>query len=137
MYNSGIREKQFMSYIDPKTVLSPKGSVSDVEVVFNTGPSENSWSIAKLKWDDEPAVGIRWNGGEDSGVGNPQSRGNPTWFIVPSELSKVVLEYAETLAKKTHQNLAAAYHEMAQDHEREVEAEQWCEGLIGNASPER
>src|SRR5437016_5698757 len=126
-----------MGYIDPKAVISPKGLVSDVEVVFNTGPIENSWSIATLKWGNEPAVGIRWNGDEASGVGNPQSRGNPTWFIVPRELAEHVLGHAKILAKQRHQSLAAAYREMAADHQREAEAEEWCEGLIGNASQER
>jgi len=128
-----------MSYIDPKTVLSPRGSVGDVEVVFNTGPTANSWSIAKLTWEGEPAVGIRWNGdGEaERGVGSPQARGNPTWFIVPGELAECVLEQAETLAKQTNQNLEAAYREMAADDQRETEAQEWCEGLIANAPQER
>jgi hypothetical protein len=30
-------------------------------------------------------------------------------------------------------DLVSAYREMAADHEREAEAEQWCEGLIGDA----
>lgn len=125
-----------MAYIDPKTVLAPKNSVSDVEVVFNTGPTKNSWSVARLRWEGEPAVGVRWNGGEDENgsKGNPQSRGNPTWFIVPAELAGRVLEEAEHLARQTSQSLAAGYREMAKDKERELEAEEWCEGLIGNAS---
>lgn len=128
-----------MSYIDPKTVLSPRGSVGDVDVIFNVGPTENSWSVAKLTWDGEPAVGIRWNGDEatERGVGSPQARGNPTWFIVPSELSACVLQQAEILAKQTSQSLEAAYRAMAADHQREIEAEEWCEGLIANAPEER
>jgi len=127
-----------MSYIDPKTVLSPKESVSDVEVIFNTGPVPDSWSVAKLVWQGASRVGIRWNGEEDEGgKGNPQSRGNPTWFILPNQLAGQVLEAAEGLAKQTTQTLAAAYREMARDQERESEAEEWCEGLIGNAAQER
>lgn len=128
-----------MSYIDPKTVLSPKDSVSNVEVIFNTGPMAYSWSVAKLLWEGEQAVGIRWNGeeGKKEGKGNPQSRGNPTWFIVPAELAGRVLEAAENLAQQSSQSLAAAYREMAKDQERESEAEEWCEGLIGNAAQER
>jgi hypothetical protein len=26
---------------------------------------------------------MRWNGSEDNPLGNPQSRGIPTWFIIP------------------------------------------------------
>lgn len=126
-----------MSYIDPKTVLSPKDSVSNVEVIFNTGPMPFSWSVVKLLWKGKQAIGIRYNGEENKGKGNPQSRGNPTWFIVPPELENQVLEAAENLAKQTSQSLAAAYREMAKDQERESEAEEWCEGLIGNAAQER
>ncbi|HEY1528287.1 MAG TPA: hypothetical protein VGH51_18835 [Candidatus Angelobacter sp.] len=124
-----------MAYIDPKNVLSPRNSVSEVKVIFNTGPTRNSWSVARLRWEGEPAIGVRWNGGEDESgsKGNPQSRGNPTWFIVPAELAGKVLEEAERLAQQTNQSLAAAYREMTKDEERESEAEEWCEGLIGNA----
>lgn len=123
-----------MSYIEPKSVVSPKGLVSDLEVIFNTGPKPNSWSVAKLRWGGESAVGIRWNGEDQGGVGNPQSRGNPTWFILPEELADRVLEEAELLAQQTDRDLAAAYREMARDEEREKEAEEWCEGLISNAN---
>jgi hypothetical protein len=128
-----------VTYIDPKTVLSPRGSVSSVEVVFNTGPGGQSWSIARLMWEDQPAVGIRWNGedGNERGVGTPQARGNPTWFIVPAELADCVLSHAEMLAKQTNQSLESAYREMAADQQREAEAQEWCEGLIANASQER
>ena len=38
-------------YHDPKTVLSPKDRVSSVEVVFDKGPVESSWSVARLRWE--------------------------------------------------------------------------------------
>jgi len=122
-----------MSYVDPKNVLSPKNLVSDVKIIFNTGPGKDSWSVAKLMWNGQPTIGIRWNGqGEDSGVGNPQSRGNPTWFIVPEQLAPHVLEEAESLAKKSSRSLVAGYREMAADQEREAEAQEWSEGLVGD-----
>jgi len=34
------------------------------------------------------------------------------------------------------QDLDAAYAEMARDEEREAEATEWCEGLIGDVSDE-
>ena len=52
-----------MPYTDPATVKSPKDRVEDVEVVFDKGPKEGSWSIARLKFDKRDSVGIRWNGG--------------------------------------------------------------------------
>jgi hypothetical protein len=80
-----------MSYVDPKTVLSPKGSIADIEVIYDGG--ENSWSLARMKWDDTPVIAMRWNGGSNDGrpsVGNPQSRGYPTWFVVPDEVGEAI-----------------------------------------------
>lgn len=75
-----------MSYTDPRTVLSPKGSVKNLRVLHDGG--ESSWSLAEMEWDGTPVLGMRWNGGSNNGapsIGNPQSRGVPTWFILPEE----------------------------------------------------
>lgn len=78
-----------MSYIKPELVLSPKSSVSELEVIYDGG--EKSWAIAKMKWDEEETIGLRWNGNSKSPVGNPQSRGVPTWFILPKEIADATL----------------------------------------------
>ena len=81
-----------MSYTEPEDVTSPRDRISDLEVVHNGG--EGGWSLAKMKWDDEDAIGLRWNGASDDPeylhIGNPQSRGVPTWFILPKEISDIV-----------------------------------------------
>ena len=86
-----------MSYVKPDLVLSPKSSVSDLEVVYDGG--EESWSLAKLKWGGREVLGLRWNGGSQDprfpGIGNPQSRGVPTWFVLPDEIGDVVVEMLE------------------------------------------
>jgi hypothetical protein len=87
--------------IDPRTVLSPRGSVRNLNVLFDGGiwddakPSWSGWSLAKLTWDGGPAVGVRWNGVLGEGVGNPQSRGLPTWFILPEPLAEIALAHVE------------------------------------------
>jgi hypothetical protein len=62
-------------------------------LVFNGG--ENSWSLSGMKWEGKP----RWNGGSEDprfpGIGNPQSRGVPTWFILPDEVGQAVLSMLE------------------------------------------
>jgi len=85
-----------MSYINPRQVVSPKKSVSNLIPVYDGGLYENGkeekgWSVALMNWDQRPAVGIRWNGEGDS-PGNPQSRGLPTWFIMPDALAVPVLK---------------------------------------------
>ena len=72
------------SFTPPDTVLSPKGAVTDLRVLYNTG--EGGWSLSRLNWKGNESLGIRWNGSGENRIGNPQSRGVPTWFIVPDEL---------------------------------------------------
>jgi hypothetical protein len=76
-----------MSYIDPTKVLSPKGSIKNLTVIRDGG--ENGWSLAEMEWDGSPVLAMRWNGGSNNGfpsIGNPQSRGIPTWFVLPEEV---------------------------------------------------
>ena len=86
-----------MSYVKPELVTSPKGRVSGLVVLHDGG--ENSWSLARMKWDGKDAVGVRWNGGTDGtthpSVGNPQSRGVPTWFILPEEIAEAAVSMFE------------------------------------------
>ncbi|TAL17145.1 hypothetical protein EPN96_06575 [bacterium] len=90
-----------MSYIDPKLVISPKALVSDLKVKYDGG--ENEWALASMKWDGREAIGMRWNGGSNDprfpGIGNPQSRGVPTWFILPDEVADVIIDMLK-LSKK-------------------------------------
>jgi hypothetical protein len=123
-----------MPYVDPRTVDSPKNKLSTVEVIYDTGPKTHSWAVARLRWEGDHVVGIRWNGEPKNGIGSPQSRGLPTWFIVPHELQDAVLKVAEQLAGGGEARLCARYLEMAADRERERDAEEWTEGLIGDAS---
>jgi hypothetical protein len=120
-------------YHDPKSVLSPKDKVKSVEVVYDAGPVEGSWSLAQIQWGGSSAVGIRWNGDSVSTKGLPQTRGNPTWFVVPRELEGAVLRAAQELSQAEKKNLLDGYRQMAADQEQEVEADEWTEGLIGDA----
>jgi hypothetical protein len=120
-----------MAYIDPDTVVAPRSRVTAVEVVHNAG----EWSVARLEYDGEECLGIRWNGNErEPGIGNPQSHGRPTWFVVPDELAEVIRAEIEKFGNSKHAVLVGAYKEMAEDLERENEAQEWCEGLIGDAT---
>jgi hypothetical protein len=123
-----------MPYIDPHSVLSPRTRLKEVvEVLHDGGP--DSWSAAMLDWDGEQCLGLRWNGGDDSAVGSPQSRGQATWFIVPRELFGTVLEKLQAMRDSA---LAEGYREMAADAVREEEAAEWCEaGLDDDAADSR
>lgn len=83
-----------MSYIQPDLVVSPKGMVEDLCVIIDTG--EEGWALSKLKWAGTPVLALRWNGGSKDnrfpGIGNPQSRGVPTWFVLPDEVGETIIE---------------------------------------------
>lgn len=87
-----------MGYIDPATVVSPKNRWKLGRVLCNAG--QGGWSLAEGWWDESPTLGIRWNGDDDSGSpGNPQSHGNPTWFILPEELHEAARGLARYLTE--------------------------------------
>lgn len=127
-------------YHDPKTVLSPKDRVKSVQVIYDEGDVRGSWSVAEIDWDDpdDPngtgtRIGIRYNGDVVSHKGLPQARGNPAWFIVPQKLEAAVMAAARDIRNAKAASLVDGYRMMAEDREREVEAEEWIEGLIGDA----
>jgi hypothetical protein len=77
-----------MSYMNPEMVRSPRQRLTGgVQVLKDTGA--DGWSLAEFNWDQRPSLGIRWNGNADN-VGTPQSRGIPTWFILPEELHEII-----------------------------------------------
>jgi hypothetical protein len=122
-----------MAYVEPATVWAPKASIRSVEVLYSRGQGE--WSVARVVWEGAERIGVRWNGSNDApGIGNPQSRGNATWFILPKELESAVLDKVEELSQSGPGGLLEQYAEMASDQAREREAEEWSEGLIGDAS---
>lgn len=129
------RMNESSNYVDPRTVQGPKSHVSNVRVVYDGG--ESGSSVAELEWDGKPSIGIRWNGwnggnNERQPLGNPQSRGHPTWFHVPEEFADAVLARARELAPETP--LEAGYREMAADTEREQEAMEWVNALMGDVA---
>ena len=68
-------------------VTSPRDRLGGpYEVVYK---DENDlWAIVALDWDGKPRLGMRWFWTE---IGNPSSTGYPTWMIIPSALSKSIL----------------------------------------------
>ncbi|WP_234555355.1 hypothetical protein [Thermus caliditerrae] len=78
--------------VDPQTVTSPKARWKLVCLLYNEG--KGGYSVALGLWDDEPALGLRYNGDEDpSDKGSPIVRGKPAWFIVKgSELQKHIFK---------------------------------------------
>jgi hypothetical protein len=78
-----------MPYIKPEAVDSPRAKWSLMKVLVPGKPGHIA--VALGKWEDDPVIALRWNGSDDSPVGNPQSRGLPTWFILESPYAEAVI----------------------------------------------
>ena len=128
-----------MSYVLPEEVLSPRDHVGGVIEVIHD-PGEGEMSVARVLWKKEgtekQVIAARWNGSDERPLGNPVSRGHATWFVVDEYAAASVEQAARAAAERSPTSLVAKYREMANDREREAEAEEWSEGLIGDASPQ-
>lgn len=82
-------------YITPDKVTSPRRRWSLIRVL-ETGDKEDSFgervAISIGKWDGRTVLGMRWNGDKNWPIGSPQSRGLPTWFIIPGRLQEAVIK---------------------------------------------
>jgi hypothetical protein len=87
-------------YVIPVNVVSPKRQWTLVSVLYDSG--EGGAAVAMGMWNDNPVLAMRWNGDEGNPIGNPQSRGLPTWFIVPDEFRKAILDRLEEIAPEKH-----------------------------------
>lgn len=93
-----------MPHTDPKTVKSPKSHWTLIDVLYNEGEGEHSMAIGEWKIDEsrtKRCLALRWNGYDESPIGHPQSRGLPTWFIVPERYSEKLIETLPDENKKT------------------------------------
>jgi hypothetical protein len=73
---------------NPKFVTSPQKRLKNLRVIYHVP----EWSLAIGLWDDKRALLVRWNGTSERPLGNPVSRANPTWFILPRDLHKSTLQ---------------------------------------------
>lgn len=96
-----------MSYVKPEEVTSPRSYWRLLRVLYDggdSGQSDSGWSAAEGQWENngvwENRLAIRWNGTTGAAIGNPQSRGLPTWFLVPEELAGPLRKAISAKAKK-------------------------------------
>jgi hypothetical protein len=85
-----------MGYIPPQDVSSPREHWELVAVLYDGGPGQPSLALGR--WDGQDVIGTRWNGDDAQGsaLGNPQSRGLATWFILPHWLAAPALRELAT-----------------------------------------
>ncbi len=78
-----------MPHIPPDGVHSPKAHWQLADVLLDRGRGNCAYAIGE--WDGERRIGFRWNGTDDSPIGNPQSRGLPTWTMLDPEMHDAVI----------------------------------------------
>lgn len=78
-----------MSYVEPGDVKSPKARWYLFEVVLDRGPRNCAYALGE--WDGDRRIGFRWNGNDDNPIGNPQSRGLPTWTMLDEAMHEAVV----------------------------------------------
>ena len=87
--------------IRPEDVHSPKGHWNLIAVLDDgSKDTHGSCALAVGRWDGASVLGMRWNGDEKNPIGNPQSRGIPTWFIVPEKYNEAILQGGGLTADK-------------------------------------
>lgn len=97
------------NYTDPSTVTSPQwAEIKIEEVILDTG--SHGFSVAKLWYEGELSIGIRWNG-TDKHIGMPSARGNPIWFIMPNEFFEDVESKARSLVTDNVDKIAGFIRE--------------------------
>jgi hypothetical protein len=79
-----------MAYVLPKDVVSPKMHWSLIDVLLDRGEGDCAYALGV--WDGERRIGFRWNGSDTNPIGNPQSRGLPTWTMLDQEIHKQIIE---------------------------------------------
>ena len=82
-----------MAYQNPRHVDAPRRRWRLIDVLHNDG--DGGAALAIGEWDGDKVLAARWNGSDqEDGIGNPQSRGIPTWFVLPGWLNESVLRSA-------------------------------------------
>jgi hypothetical protein len=74
----------------PINVRSPREHWMLIEVLYDGG-DDGGDALAVGEWDGERRLAARWNGSSKE-IGNPQSRGLPTWFILHPRYNRAVLD---------------------------------------------
>jgi hypothetical protein len=66
-------------------------------------------------------------------MGVPLANAHPVWFILPKEIEVTVESTIHKLNERHEAELLEGYRQLAADEGQEADAEEWSEGLIGDA----
>ncbi len=79
---------------------------------------DGEYSVIWGKYEGTPALGTRWNEGEDGVLGFPNRFGHAAWFVEPDFIATAIIQRLLTLAIDTKDleyidNLNFAIHELS------------------------
>jgi len=115
--------------VKPADVLSPRNKVGAVlEVVHDPGPRR--MAVARILWEGQEKVAVRWNGDDAHPLGHPVVRRQPTWVVLDEYVARAVEERARECEAASPTSIASGYRAMALDEEREREAAEWSEAAF-------
>lgn len=79
-------------YILPQDIISPQDHWNMECIVYDG--SQGNIAVAFGQWDGDNVIAMRWNGYSRAHeeLGNPQSSGHPTWFILPNDFGVAVIK---------------------------------------------
>ena len=92
-----------MTYVPPGAVISPKRVWHLFEVLIEGEADHGAYALGT--WDGERRLAFRWNGNDDNPLGNPQSRGLPTWTMLDKSMHELVID----LLPLDKQSIACTY----------------------------
>lgn len=100
-------------YVPPEDVTAPRRQWSLIKVLVDT--KLGGFALALGKWGDVPVFAMRWNGSKKRSdgrpdIGNPQSRGLATWFIVPEDYNDAVFRTLPSEKQALVQNFIKPKH---------------------------
>ncbi len=78
-----------MAHVRADEVRSPKQHWQLIEVLLDRGERDCAYALGE--WDGERRIGFRWNGSDENPIGNPQSRGLPTYTMLDRALHEAVI----------------------------------------------
>jgi hypothetical protein len=71
-----------------KNIIFPKQKIGAIKKIIKID-EKNRWALAFILWDNKHKLVTRWFW---SRIGDPNSRGYPTWHILPDELAIPILD---------------------------------------------
>src|SRR5258708_3692924 len=60
-----------------------------MRVILDRGPGDCAYALGE--WDGDRRIGFRWNGNDNNPIGNPQSRGLPTWTMLDEQSHQALI----------------------------------------------